>query len=149
VSVPNVIGLSEARAEDVVTGAGLVFGDPIMVRLPDRPEGTVVAQEPGAGSSVAPGSTVIPTVSTQRELVAVPDVIGMSEAEALVTLSSAGLKLTGSEEVRSPTVAAGQVVASDPPAGTTVAVGTGVDLTVAASPDASESQPTTTATPSP
>ena len=83
-AVPNVIGLPEARAEDVVTGAGLTFGDPIMVRLPDRPEGTVVDQEPGAGQSVAPGSTVIPTVSTQRELVAVPDVVGMSEAEALV-----------------------------------------------------------------
>lgn len=149
VSVPNVIGLSEARAEDVVTGAGLVFDDPIVVRLPDRPEGTVVAQEPIAGSSVAPGSTVIPTVSTQRELVAVPDVIGMSEAEALVALSSAGLKVSGSDAVPSSTIPAGQVIASDPPAGTTVALGTGVDLAVAAASDTTQPPPTPTTTPSP
>jgi serine/threonine-protein kinase len=84
---------------------------------------------------VSPGSTVIPTVSTQRELVAVPDLVGKTEAEALVTLTSAGLKLSGSDEVSSPTVPAGQVTASDPAAGTVVATGTGVEVSVAAAPD--------------
>ena len=56
VAVPNIIGLPAARAEAVVLGAGLVFGDPLAIRLPDRPEGTVVDQEPLAGTSVEPGS---------------------------------------------------------------------------------------------
>jgi high affinity sulfate transporter 1 len=149
IAVPNIIGLPEARAEDVITGAGLVFGDRITVRLPERPEGTVVSQDPGAGTPVEPAWTVVPTISTQRELVSVPDLVGLSQAEALVELTSAGLKLTGVEELLAPTVAAGQVLASVPVAGTTVAVGTGVAITIAAVPDATKPQATSTPAPSP
>ncbi|HEY8198349.1 MAG TPA: SulP family inorganic anion transporter, partial [Candidatus Limnocylindrales bacterium] len=149
VAVPNIIGLSGARAEAVVTGAGLVFGDPITVRLPDRAEGTVVAQDPSAGTSVVPGSTVVPTISTQRQLVVVPDLAGLEQAEALVELSKVGLRLTGVEEVPAAGVPAGQILASKPAAGTTVAGGSGVDVTVAAEDDATETEPTPVPTASP
>ncbi len=142
VAVPNVIGLSEARAEAVVTGAGLVFGDPITVRLPDRAEGTVVGQDPGAGTSVEAGSTLVATISTQRQLVVVPDLVGLDQAAALVELSDVGLRLTGVEEVAVADVPAGQILTSHPVAGTTVAAGSGVDITVAAAPDATTAQPT-------
>ena len=134
VAVPNVIGLSEVRAEAVVTGAGLVFGDPITVLLPDRAEGTVVAQDPDAGASVEAGSTLIPTVSTQRQLVVVPDLVGLDQAAALVELSQSGLRLTDVEEVVLAEVPAGQILSSHPVAGTTVAAGSGVEITVAAAP---------------
>ena len=149
VAVPNVIGLSEARAEAVVTGAGLVFGDPITVRLPDRAEGTVVAQDPGAGTSVDAGSTVVPTISTQRQLVVVPDLVGLDQAAALVELSEVGLRLTGVEQSSAPGVPAGQILASKPVAGTTVAEGIGVDITVAAEPGRTNAQPTPMPTASP
>ncbi|MET1232950.1 MAG: SulP family inorganic anion transporter [Candidatus Limnocylindrales bacterium] len=149
VAVPNIIGLSESRAGAVVTRAGLSFGEPIPVRLPDRPEGTVVAQDPSAGSSVEPSSTVVATISTRRDLVGVPDLVGMTEAEALVALTSVGLKLTGIDNVPAPTAVAGQVVDTVPTAGTIVAVGTGVDISVAAELDAAEPQPTPTPMPSP
>jgi len=142
VAVPNVIGLPEARAEVVISGAGLVVGDAVTVRLPDRPEGTVVGQDPTSGTSVEPATAVDVTVSTQRELVAVPDVIGLEDGEALVALTSVGLRVTGAEELLAPDVPAGQVLACDPPAGTVVAIGTGIDLTIAAVPDASTTQPT-------
>ena len=147
--MPNIIGLPESRAEAVVTDAGLDYGDPVTVRLPDRPEGTVIGQDPRAGSSVEPGSTVVATISTRRELVAVPDLVGRSEAEAFVALLSAGLKLTGVEDVAAPTVPAGRVIESTPSAGTMVAVGSGVDIIVAAPPDASEPQSTSAPEPSP
>lgn len=142
VAVPNVIGLPEGRAASVITGAGLVFGDPVPIRLPDQAEGTVVAQDPRAGASVATGSTVATIVSTRRELVTVPDLVGLSEAEALVALASVGLRLTGVEKALDPTVPPGAVIASDPVAGTIVAAGDGVHITVAAVPDASTAQPT-------
>lgn len=149
VAVPNVIGLSELRAETVVTDAGLVFGDPITVRLPDRAEGTVVAQDPGPGTSVDAGSTLVATVSTQRQLVVVPDLIGLEQPAALVELSKVGLRLTGVEEASAPGLPAGQILASNPGAGTTVAEGSGVDITVAAEPDATPRQPTPVPTVSP
>ena len=49
VSVPNIVGLADDRASSVIEAAGLVYGLPVYVALPDRPEGTVVAQEPAAG----------------------------------------------------------------------------------------------------
>jgi high affinity sulfate transporter 1 len=146
VTVPNIIGLSAARAEAVVNGSGLVFGDPLNVRLSDRSEGTVVGQDPRAGASVEPGWTVVPTISTQRELIAVPDVVGLREAEALVELTSAGLKLTHVEDVLAPTMPVGVVVASQPAAGSAVAVGSGVEISVAAAPDAT-TPPATAAPP--
>ena len=149
IAVPNIIGLPEARAEDVITAAGLAFGEPITVRLPDRAEGTVVDQDPRSGTAVSSGSTVVPTVSTQRELVVVPEVVGLSQAEALVALTSVGLRMTDIEEVLAPSVPSGQVIDSDPVAGTTVAEGTGIDITVAAVPDATKPQPTLTPGPSP
>ncbi len=149
VAVPNVIGLSETRAEVVVTGAGLVFGDPITVRLPDRAEGTVVAQDPGAGTSVEAGSTLVATVSTQRQLVVVPDLVGLDQAAALVELSNVGLRLTGVDEVPLADVPVGQILSSHPVAGTTVAAGSGVGITVATAPDATKTQPTPTPTTSP
>jgi high affinity sulfate transporter 1 len=136
VTVPNIVGLSAARAEAVVNDSGLVFGDPLTVRLPDRPEGTVVGQEPLAGATVEPGWTVVPTISTQRELITVPDVVGLREAEALVELTSAGLKLAKVVDVLAPTVPTGIVVASRPAAGSSVAVGSGVEIAVAAAPGA-------------
>ena len=60
-----------------------------------------------------------------------------------------GLRLTGVEEVLTPGVPAGQVLASKPAAGTTVAEGSGVDITVAAAPDATPRQSTPRPTVSP
>ena len=149
VAVPNIIGLPEARAQTVIEAAGLDFGTPVTVRLADRPEGTVVDQDPRAGSAVASGSTVVPTISTQRELVTVPDLVGDSQAEALVSLTSVGLRISGVEEVFEPSIPAGRIVASRPAAGTTVATGSGVDIIVAAEPEATTPQPTLTPAASP
>jgi serine/threonine-protein kinase len=99
-----------------------------------------VDQDPRSGSSAEPGSTVVPTVSTQHDLVTVPDLVGMSEADALVALTAVGLRLTGVSEVAS-AAPSGQVLASDPASGSIVAEGSGVDITVAAEPAASSPQP--------
>ena len=52
----------------------------------------MIAQDPAAGLEVDAGSRVTITVSTGPEQVSVPDVIGLSAAEARSTLKDAGLK---------------------------------------------------------
>lgn len=61
VQVPDVVGQTEARAREALRAAGLlasVFDVPS-----DRPEGTVVAQEPKGGATVARGARVRINVS--------------------------------------------------------------------------------------
>lgn len=63
--------------------------------------------------------------------VAVPDVAGQSIGQANAALAAAGLRVADeAQEVGSNEVAAGQVVGTEPPAGTTVQEGTEVTLQV-------------------
>jgi serine/threonine-protein kinase len=57
------------------------------------PEGNVMSSEPAAGTSLDPGSTVTIVVSTGPELVAVPDVSGLSETDAVAALEDAGFSV--------------------------------------------------------
>jgi eukaryotic-like serine/threonine-protein kinase len=57
-----------------------------------QPNGTIIGQEPAAGSLYHQGETVVVTVSSGPAQVNVPDVIGMSEQQAEQTLQAAGFK---------------------------------------------------------
>jgi anti-anti-sigma factor len=114
----------EVRAEAVVTGPG--WSSAIPSRSGCRIERRhVVAQDPARARRsmrIDAGRHGL----DQRQLVVVP-VSSASQPAALVELSQVGLRLTGVEEVPAPGVPAGQVLASKPGAGTTVAEGSGVD----------------------
>lgn len=64
----------------------------------------------------------------------VPRVIGMSLKDARQAITSAGLKLERSEDVRHVTAPTGTVVWQDPPAGVVVPQGSGVQLSVSQGP---------------
>src|SRR5271170_1832071 len=74
VSVPNVVGMSQAAATTAITGAGLTLGTVTMASSATVASGDVISQSPVAGASVASGSAVNLTVSTGPALVSVPDV---------------------------------------------------------------------------
>ena len=63
-------------------------------------EGTVIDQVPAPGSLALEGSVVTPTVSTRRGLVTVPDVAGATEADAIVALTGAGLRVGPTTRIR-------------------------------------------------
>jgi beta-lactam-binding protein with PASTA domain len=135
VRVPDVVGLTRARAERALTGAGL---RPQTKLVPsDRPAATVLAQDPQAGESVIRNSIVALTVSKGQQRLSVPEVVGSSEAEARTALRSAGL-LASVFMVPSDRPE-GTVVAQDPKGGERVAKGSKVRLNV------SKGAPTTTA----
>ncbi|MBE6602556.1 MAG: PASTA domain-containing protein [Ruminococcaceae bacterium] len=100
-------------------------------RIGARPEGEVLSMSPLAGTRVPKGTKILLTVSAgpSRESVTVPNLVGLSRAQALVRLWTAQLSLAAAEEVESPTEG-GIVVAQDHQPGTVVPAGTAITLYV-------------------
>jgi penicillin-binding protein 1A len=99
-TVPSVIGLDRGTAVSRLHGAG--FNVSVRIVSSDHPEGTVVGQDPTAGSRLIQTGTV--TISVARgappepELVTVPNVIGRSQGAATAALTNAGFTVVISVE---------------------------------------------------
>ncbi|WP_307812492.1 Stk1 family PASTA domain-containing Ser/Thr kinase [Phycicoccus sp. CSK15P-2] len=80
--------------------------------------GTVMGVEPGVGSNVGRNSDVVLTVSKGKERYEVPDLTGMTRAEAERRLAEANLALGKVTSTFDDEVPEGQVVSLEPEAGT-------------------------------
>ncbi len=91
VAVPDVDGLREANAVQQLLAEGL---DPKVRRVPSSDEevGFVFDQDPEAGNRIDRGNFVTILVSSGKPKVRVPDVVGMTLAEAVAALSDRKLK---------------------------------------------------------
>ncbi len=132
VNIPLVEGLTEEDARDALERANLV-ADIQPEPSDDVPEGEVISQEPKAGESLAPGSSVTLKVSSGPADVTVPNVTGFTTPKASNALGKEGLEVTPKEEA-SDTVPAGQVIRTDPPAGAQISKGETVTLIVSTGP---------------
>jgi eukaryotic-like serine/threonine-protein kinase len=123
VSVPNVVGDQRREAEQEIRDAGLEVGEIVPAPAEDHPDeepGTVIEQNPAAEQQVSEGTEVILTVVAQPELVAVPDIPeGSSFEEAQSILADAGLVAVPQDQAND-TVEEGDVIGTEPPAGTDV-----------------------------
>jgi beta-lactam-binding protein with PASTA domain len=129
VTVPDVTGSSLDAARADLVAAGLVAGDLVLTDGGGAAAGTVIAQDPVAGTSVAEATRVRLTVAAEVT-VPVPGVLGLPLATATAALTAAGL--VAGDPLKDETDAPrGTVVAVRPPAATPVVPGTVVTLTVA------------------
>ena len=94
------------------------------------PAGSVISQSPVGGTQVNTGSAVSLVVSSGVLLVAVPDVVGLTQADATSAIGDAGLSVGAITNATSTTVPAGSVISQSPAAGTQAPVGTAVALVV-------------------
>jgi serine/threonine-protein kinase len=138
--VPNVVGAPTAVAVKRLRKAGLNAAT-TLVSSP-KPPGTVLAENPTAGASVAKGSTVSLRVSRGRTTV--PNVVGQQESTARAVLRGAGLVATvfrvpGAEPK-------GTVTAQKPTAGKKVARGSKVRINVSTGSQAAPPPPSGTTT---
>ncbi len=143
VAIPaDLPGRTEAAARDVLRQKGLV-GAPTttMANSPDVPAGAVITTNPAPGQSVAVGSTVELIVSTGK--VAVPQLIGLLQADAEAALAAAGLFINVTE-VENSQVQPGKVTGQSDAAEAAVEQGKTISVTVAKAPE-----PTPIPTPSP
>lgn len=132
VIVPDLSTLTQAQARTRLGRARLLLGAADSSETGRAAPGTVFAQKPAAGDSVAPGTFVTITVA-QSPRVAMPSLVGRPVAEARQLLADAGLRPGGVAE-REARGAAGRVLTQSIPAGTRVRPGTAVDLAVSRAP---------------
>jgi serine/threonine-protein kinase len=137
VPVPSVVGMQRTEAEKAIVDAGLVVGTS-QEQDSDREAGEVLSVDPPAGTEVAPGSSVNFTYSSGVVVVEVPEVVGLSQAEAENELARLGLQVQVDER-ETGDVPAGQVFRQSPEPGTELEEGDTVVITVAVQPE--ETQP--------
>ena len=134
VSVPDVVGLTQAAAATAITNAELVVGTVTQQSSATVPAGEVISQNPTAGTSVAGGSAVNLVVSTGPAPVSVPNVVGMTQSAAATAITNAELVVGTVTQQSSATVPEGKVISQNPTAGTSVANGSAVNLVVSTGP---------------
>lgn len=128
--VPDVLGQTQTTAEQNIEQAGLEVGEiTTTTEIEDAEPGTVVEQSPEGGQQVRRGSTVNLVIAAEDEDVAVPNVIRMTEAEAVAALRDVDL-LVEVTNAPSQMVDAGLVISQTPGAGQTVPRGTTVGIVV-------------------
>ena len=130
VPMPNVVGQQETDARELLVSQG--FTTMRDEADDDAPEGEVIGQDP-AGHAGREEPLITLTVSAGPAQVAIPDVGGMTVAEAANVLGRADL--VGSTPRRRPTRTEGKVIRTDPAVGTPVEEGTAVNLVVSSGPE--------------
>lgn len=129
VKVPDVVGYTEQDARDSLKEAGLKVGRIKLEKSNTVPEGMIISQDPKADTQVQVGSVVNLTISSKEETVNVPNLMGLTAAEAEQQLAALGL-VGVSKQDNSDTVEAGKVCDQDPAVNSQVAVGSTVTYTV-------------------
>jgi serine/threonine-protein kinase len=134
VDVPSLEGLTREEAQVQLAGSGLALGEVGEAPSNSAPTGTVIEQDPQAGTSAKPETPVNVTLSSGPERVTVPDLSGMSLSGVTQALSGAALKLGRQGAAPSDTVPAGAVAQQNPAKGEEAQPGTAVDVVVSTGP---------------
>ncbi len=128
ITVPNVSGLEQEAAREVLESAGLAFAVVGERHDPDIPPLHVVTQTIAPGQSVEPGSVVGVILSQGPRFVSVPNVVGLPADSVEPGLKEIGLAVSRTEVWSAEPK--GIVVVQEPPANTLVAEGSTITLTV-------------------
>ncbi len=129
VQVPNLEGVTVEVAESTLTDLGLTLGAQTPTTS-DRPQGTVINQQPAAGELLEENQSVNVTVSSGLEQATVPQLLALTTVDAArIALEDAGLVL-GTVKEKNSQQPAGYVLAQDPQEGTQIDAGMAVNITV-------------------
>ena len=129
VSVPDLKGLTLKQAESVLDRTGLVLGSQTP-EVSEKPVDTIIGQQPTPGEQLEQGQAVNVTVSAGKEKTTVPPLVGLTSiADAETALGDAKLVL-GKVTEQDGAEPAGYVLSQNPTEGTSVDVGTKVDVVI-------------------
>ncbi|WP_380164287.1 Stk1 family PASTA domain-containing Ser/Thr kinase [Jannaschia sp. R86511] len=134
VRMPDVVGVQQADAEEQLAELGFTDVTVTTDEDADAEAGVVTEQDPPPSDTLTlyPLETPITlTVAAGPGEVAVPQLSGLTQAEARDALLSAGLEFAGTDEADDPDVERGRVLSSEPASGETVEEGTAVTLVLA------------------
>lgn len=91
VTVPDLYNMPQGDAEAAIVASGFVTGKVTVSDSVYVPAGNVISQSPAAGISLTAGSTINLVISAGSQFVLVPDLTGLTQAEAADSLASLGL----------------------------------------------------------
>ncbi|WP_053623840.1 Stk1 family PASTA domain-containing Ser/Thr kinase [Streptomyces sp. NRRL F-2295] len=128
--VPSLLGQTQQEAEQRIARAGLDLKGVERVFSDSVERGQVVRSVPASGNRIRGNGSVKLVVSRGPEIVRVPDVVGSSLADARRSLKKVGLVPGMVTKEFSEDVARGEVVRTDPRAGTDRNPDTAVALVV-------------------
>jgi beta-lactam-binding protein with PASTA domain/predicted Ser/Thr protein kinase len=129
VAIPDVVGLTQREAQQTLGNRGFLF-DVTEEGSDSVDPGTVLRQDPAAGTKADPGSSVALVVARAIPTVIVPDLLGVSATEATDTLTAAGLEPRTSIRDTTDPNEDGIVLDQTPPSGTEVKQGAPVRIFV-------------------
>jgi serine/threonine-protein kinase len=126
--IPNVVGLSEAQARNLLDGYVITIK---RAHVGSIPKDRIASQSPLATTHAPKGSSIVLTISDGPGDAIVPDdLVGMSLINARAALTAVGLGVT--QIVAAPSdQPKGTVLEVNPPVGSVTTAGSGVILTIA------------------
>jgi beta-lactam-binding protein with PASTA domain len=128
VAVPNVVGQSVQSATSALQGAGFAVATKVVPS--DQPKDTVIAQNPAAGTSQPPGTTITLSVAKGPKTSTVPDVTSQDQNTAQSELQASGFKVRVETQATNDPSQDGIVLTQNPQGNTQAPQGTTVTIVV-------------------
>lgn len=133
VIVPNVVGLSLGDATNTLINKNLKI-NVSKSQYSNKPENTILTQNPISGKTVKSGSTVDVIVSKGKQMASVPNLIDLDYRDATQKLEGRGLKANIIEEFNDK-YQSGYVFNQNPTNGVSVEINSVVDIYVSKGPE--------------
>jgi serine/threonine-protein kinase len=130
--VPDVTGQPRSAAKKKLVDLGFTTSEE-QATSDTVTENHVISTRPDVGQELEKGSNVVLVISSGKQRVAVPKVIGLTEDEARTTLESVGFTVAKKDQETSNADEVGKVLQQDP-AGGSAAKGATVTITVGKEP---------------
>ena len=134
VPTPDIVGQSTAAATDILSAAGLSLVVTEEQFSEELPADQVISSDPAPSAGVREGGAVGVVVSKGPERYVIPNVQGLTAAEATAALTGANLVIGSTTSVFDDRVPANAVSGTSPEIGTEVKPGTSVDIAVSKGP---------------
>ena len=135
VEVPQITGITSEEAQAALAAVGLIGGSVTEEYSEEYDAGYVISQGKSAGSKLEKGSAVDYVVSKGSSKVEVPDLYGMTMAEAQQALSDLGLVSGAVTSGGHSDLPEGQVMSQTIAPGSHVDRGTAIDFQTSAGPE--------------
>lgn len=136
IDVPDVRGYEDSQAVTILQEAGFEVSHAYEYS-DDVEKDKVIKTEPEANTKAPKGSKVVVTVSngSEKKEAEVPNLLGLTEAQARDSLSGKKLSAGNVTHAYSDSVAAGMVISQNPERGSTVTEGDSVDFVISDGPE--------------
>lgn len=148
VVVPDFVGMTFEQAQTEALKAGVVVQQVAFEVSTTQAPGTITKQDPAADATVDKGSTVKLTMARGPDGVAMPDLRGRTEQDAVNLIVAAGLTIGVRSEAFDELYPAQSIVSTSPGPNEIVVPGTPVDYVVSKGPAPTDT-PAPTPTPAP